>query len=90
LLFLDEIQAHIPAISKLRFFYEKHPDLHVIAAGSLLEFAFEELPSFGVGRIDSMFLYPFYIYKITGCKGERFLSPVKMFLTVGRLPLTVG
>jgi predicted AAA+ superfamily ATPase len=59
LLFLDEIQAHIPAISKLRFFYEKYPELHVVAAGSLLEFALEELPSFGVGRIDSMFLYPF-------------------------------
>jgi predicted AAA+ superfamily ATPase len=35
------------------------PELHVIAAGSLLEFALEEIPSFGVGRIDSMFMYPF-------------------------------
>jgi predicted AAA+ superfamily ATPase len=33
--------------------------LHVIAAGSLLEFALQELPSFGVGRIRSLFLYPF-------------------------------
>src|ERR1700734_1895573 len=47
LLFFDEIQACIPAISSLRFFYEKYPDLHVIAAGSLLEFALAELPSFG-------------------------------------------
>jgi predicted AAA+ superfamily ATPase len=31
----------------------------VIAAGSLLEFALEELPSFGVGRIRSVFMYPF-------------------------------
>jgi predicted AAA+ superfamily ATPase len=37
LLFLDEIQASIPAISILRYFYEKKPNLHVIAAGSLLE-----------------------------------------------------
>jgi len=59
LLFFDEIQACIPAISSLRFFYEKMPDLHVIAAGSLLEFALEEIPSFGVGRIRSMFMYPF-------------------------------
>ncbi|MDR2233530.1 MAG: AAA family ATPase [Tannerella sp.] len=59
LLFFDEIQACIPAISSLRFFYEKMPDLHVIAAGSLLEFALEEVPSFGVGRIRSMFMYPF-------------------------------
>ena len=59
LLFLDEIQACVPAISKLRYFYEQYPELHVIAAGSLLEFALKELPSFGVGRIRSMFMYPF-------------------------------
>jgi predicted AAA+ superfamily ATPase len=59
LLFLDEIQSCIPAISSLRFFYEDYPELHVVAAGSLLEFALERLPSFGVGRIRSLFLYPF-------------------------------
>ena len=58
LLFLDEIQNCVSAISSLRFFYEEMPDLHVIAAGSLLEFALEELPSFGVGRIRSLFMYP--------------------------------
>jgi len=59
LLFLDEIQSCRDAISALRYFYEQLPALHVIAAGSLLEFALEEIPSFGVGRIDSMFMYPF-------------------------------
>ena len=59
LLFFDEIQSCLPAISSLRFFYEQYSELHVIAAGSLLEFAFSELPSFGVGRVSSMFLYPF-------------------------------
>jgi predicted AAA+ superfamily ATPase len=59
LLFIDEIQASIPAISTLRYFYEKLPDLHVIAAGSLLEFALSEIPSFGVGRIRYVFMYPF-------------------------------
>jgi len=59
LLFLDEIQNCPDAISSLRYFYEQMPELHVIAAGSLLEFALEEIPSFGVGRIDSMFMYPF-------------------------------
>ncbi|MCB9261022.1 MAG: AAA family ATPase [Flavobacteriales bacterium] len=51
LLFFDEIQSCLPAISSLRYFYEKLPNLHLIAAGSLLEFALAELPSFGVGRI---------------------------------------
>ena len=58
LLFLDEIQNCVPAISTLRFFYEEMPNLHIIAAGSLLEFALEELPSLGVGRIRSLFMYP--------------------------------
>lgn len=58
LLFFDEIQACPKAIQSLRFFYENMPGLHVIAAGSLLEFALTELPSFGVGRIRSMFMYP--------------------------------
>lgn len=59
LLFFDEIQACPAAISSLRFFYEKMPDLHVIAAGSLLEFALQSLPSYGVGRVRSLFMYPF-------------------------------
>ena len=59
LLFFDEIQSCPNAIMSLRYFYEDYPELHVIAAGSLLEFALEELPTFGVGRIDSLFMYPF-------------------------------
>jgi predicted AAA+ superfamily ATPase len=58
LLFLDEIQTSLPAINLLRYFYERKPNLHVIAAGSLLEFALKDLPSFGVGRIRSLFMYP--------------------------------
>ncbi|TSA38595.1 MAG: DUF4143 domain-containing protein [Porphyromonadaceae bacterium] len=59
LLFFDEIQSCLPAIASLRFFYEEYPELHIIAAGSLLEFALQEIPSFGVGRIRSLYLYPF-------------------------------
>jgi uncharacterized protein len=58
LVFLDEIQECPAAIEALRFFYEKRPDLHVLASGSLLEFALEEIPSFGVGRIQSLFMHP--------------------------------
>lgn len=72
LLFFDEIQSCPRAISALRFFYENYPQLHVIAAGSLLEFALEELPSFGVGRISSMFMYPFSFSEfILACGEER-------------------
>lgn len=59
LLFIDEIQVCQEAIMSLRYFKEDYPELHVIAAGSLLEFTLEELPSFGVGRIRSLYMYPF-------------------------------
>jgi uncharacterized protein len=58
LLFFDEIQACPEALASLRFFYEKIPELHLVAAGSLLEFAMSEIPSLGVGRIHSLFMYP--------------------------------
>lgn len=57
LLFFDEIQACPRAITGLRYFYEERPDLHVVAAGSLLEFALKEV-SFPVGRIQFLHLYP--------------------------------
>lgn len=58
LLFLDEIQACPEALHCLWAFKENMPELHVAAAGSLLEFTLKEMPSFGVGRIRSMFMYP--------------------------------
>lgn len=70
LLFFDEIQSCVPAISKLRYFYEKYPELHLVAAGSLLEFALEEIPSYGVGRIRHLFLYPFSFEEFLGSMGE--------------------
>ena len=74
LLFLDEIQASLPAISKLRYFYEKRPNLHVIAAGSLLEFALADLPSFGVGRVRSLFMYPLSFTEFLGAVNEKPLA----------------
>ncbi|MCF6224242.1 MAG: AAA family ATPase [Flavobacteriaceae bacterium] len=58
LLFLDEIQESPKAIQLLRYFYEELPELHVIAAGSLLEFAMHRVKSFPVGRIEYLYMYP--------------------------------
>ncbi len=57
LLFFDEIQSCHNAIQSLRYFYESKPKLHLIAAGSLLEFALADVTSWGVGRIRSVFMY---------------------------------
>jgi predicted AAA+ superfamily ATPase len=62
LLFLDEIQACPRAIMALRYFYEKLPELHVVAAGSLLEFAFDEI-SFPVGRVQYLHVRPMTFYE---------------------------
>ncbi|GAP73183.1 hypothetical protein SAMD00024442_66_9 [Candidatus Symbiothrix dinenymphae] len=73
LVFFDEIQSCRPALSRLRYFYEKYPELHLIAAGSLLEFALEEIPSFGVGRIRSIFMYPFCFEEFLRAMGNEML-----------------
>ncbi len=57
LLFIDEIQECPEAILALRYFYEEMPNLHIIAAGSLLEFVLGDI-SFPVGRIEQLAMYP--------------------------------
>ncbi len=57
LLFIDEIQACPEALGCLRYFYEEMPDLHIIVAGSLLDFEFRNQP-FPVGRVEILNLYP--------------------------------
>ena len=74
LLFFDEIQNCIEAIKSLRYFYEKHPEQHIIAAGSLFEFALSEIPSFGVGRLHSEFMYPFSFYEFLNALDEEILT----------------
>lgn len=59
ILFIDEIQESSEAIKMLRYFYEDYPDLDVIAAGSLLEFAIKSIKAFPVGRIEYLYMHPF-------------------------------
>jgi len=59
LLFLDEVQAAPGILPVLRYFHEEMPALHVIAAGSLLEFALTDHAfSMPVGRVEYFFLDP--------------------------------
>ncbi len=57
LLFFDEIQQAPQALTALRYFYEDYPELHVIAAGSLLDFALEQV-GVPVGRVEFLYVYP--------------------------------
>lgn len=77
LLFLDEIQECPEAIMALRFFKEDYPGLHIIAAGSLLEFTLQELPTFGVGRIHTLFMYPMTFDEFLNANNENGLISMK-------------
>lgn len=71
LLFIDEIQESPKAIQLLRYFYEELPELHVIAAGSLLEFAMQHVKSFPVGRIEYLYLYPLNFSEFLSAIGKQ-------------------
>lgn len=72
LLFLDEIQICPQAIVALRYFKETLPDLHVIGAGSLLEFALVKGEfSFPVGRVQFIYLNPLSFQEFMLARGEK-------------------
>jgi predicted AAA+ superfamily ATPase len=59
LIFIDEVQNSAIAMNQLRYFYEEVQDLHVVAAGSLLEVKMKsEGFSFPVGRVEYCYLHP--------------------------------
>ncbi len=58
LLIFDEIQEAPRGLTALKYFQEKAPQYHVIAAGSLLGIAMHRNDSFPVGKVDFLDLYP--------------------------------
>lgn len=70
LVFLDEIQMCPNAIMALRYFKEQMPELHVIGAGSLLEFALEQKDlHMPVGRVQYLYLKPLSFEEYLQAKG---------------------
>ena len=74
LIFIDEIQNEPKAVQALRYFYEKRPDLYVIAAGSLLESLMGRHISFPVGRVEYMALHPCTFVEFLDAIGEEQLA----------------
>lgn len=71
LIFIDEIQNSSIAMNQLRYFYEEMPDLHVVAAGSLLEIKMKsEGFSFPVGRVEYCYMYPVTFEEYLSALGE--------------------
>lgn len=70
LIFIDEIQAQPKMLRALRYFYEERPDLAVISAGSLLDFALEQTEQIPVGRIEYYYLGPMKFSEFLEALGE--------------------
>lgn len=86
LIFFDEIQNCIPALKALRYFKEKKPELHVIAAGSFLEFVLEEENevSFPVGRVQFLNMRPMSFMEFLGATGEEGLCELISEVTLSQ------
>ena len=71
LIVLDEIQEAPRGITALKYFQEKAPEYHVMAAGSLLGIAMHHNDSFPVGKVDFMYLYPLSFFEFLEAVGEK-------------------
>ena len=85
LLFLDEIQDCPRAIQSLKYFCENLPELHVIAAGSLLGIALKEQGiSFPVGKVQRLEMFPMSFEEfVIADGGEKYLNGMSK-LPLGR------
>ncbi|MBF0245911.1 MAG: ATP-binding protein [Planctomycetes bacterium] len=91
LLFLDEIQSAPEILAKLRWFCEELPELSVVAAGSLLDFALiEHAFSMPVGRITYGHLEPMTFAEfLLACGEERLLKAIHEYTPVASMPEVV-
>lgn len=76
LIIFDEIQEIPRALKSLKYFQEKAPEYHIIAAGSLLGIALHEGTSFPVGKVDFCDLYPLTFREFLLACGEEKLVEI--------------
>ncbi|MEI6806552.1 MAG: AAA family ATPase [Myxococcaceae bacterium] len=87
LLFLDEIQECPAAITAFRYFKERMPELHIIGAGSLLEFVLnDEEFRMPVGRVQSLYLKPMSFNEFLEATGRNKLRSYLTQVTLEQPP----
>ena len=90
LIIFDEIQACERALTSLKYFCEKAPQYHIIAAGSLLGVALKrEKYSFPVGKVDMMTLYPLDFEEFLWATGNEKLCAMIQDSFSGFTPLSL-
>lgn len=70
LILFDEIQEATRGVTALKYFQEKAPQYHIIAAGSLLGIAMHKNDSFPVGKVDFIDLYPLSFMEFLDAMGQ--------------------
>ncbi len=91
LIFIDEIQNSPHLIKLLRFFHEDKPNVHVIAAGSLLRVKIEqEGLSLPVGRVEYAHLYPLDFFEYLEAKEEKELLKFLQTISLAeKIPMAI-
>lgn len=70
LIIFDELQEASRGLTALKYFQEKAPQYHVVAAGSLLGIAMHKNDSFPVGKVDFIDLYPLSFSEFLEAAGQ--------------------
>lgn len=88
LVVFDEIQDCPRAIQSLKYFCENMPELHIIAAGSLLGVALrKEGISFPVGKVDRIEMYPMSFEEfVIADGGEKYIHGLKKLAYEREIP----
>ncbi len=76
LLIFDEIQEAFNGIASLKYFCEDMPELHVVAAGSLLGISLRREESYPVGKVETLRMYPMSFSEFLAAKGKNGLLEV--------------
>lgn len=71
---IDEVQDVPPALTSLKYFQETRPDVHLVAAGSLLGLALRANASFPVGKVNFLDLHPLNFDEFLRGTGEARLA----------------
>lgn len=93
LIIFDEIQEAPRGLTALKYFQEKAPQYHVVAAGSLLGIAMHSNDSFPVGKVDFMDLYPLSFSEFLEAVGQEAFARLlakKDWGLIDPYPLIIG
>lgn len=87
LIVFDEIQECEEALNSLKYFHEKMPDTHIIAAGSLLGVAVKKKHmKVPVGQVDIINMYPITFREFLRAADKKVFDYVDETTQIGHLP----